>query len=125
LLWLNVGVRTEHLSELAKALEVGLRAPGLCLACLLFVASEVESGNARGIAAAITLIAPNLWEEGFHAPVALALEQAARDGVPDADRALREFEQRGVRSAIFRAVVRRLAGELAEEVERDVRAMLN
>jgi hypothetical protein len=118
-------VKTEHLSELAKTLEIGLRAPGLCLACLLVVAYELESGNARGIAGAITFIAPNLWEEGFHAPVALALEQAARDGVPDADRALRDFEQRGVRSAIFRAVVRRLAEELAEEVERDFGAMRN
>lgn len=118
-------MKTEHLSELAKALEIGLRSPGLCLPCLLFVVYELDGGDGRTIARTITFIAPTLWEEGFHAPVALALERAVQDGVPDADRALRDFEQRGFRSAIFRAVVLHLAGELAEEVERDFRASLN
>jgi hypothetical protein len=48
-----------------------------------------------------------------------------RKGVPDAREALRDFEDRGPRSDVFRAVVRRLAEELEREVNRTYLASLN
>jgi hypothetical protein len=66
-----------------------------------------------------------LWAEGLDASVAIALERAVRLDVPDAAEALRDFEARGFRSTIFRAVVRGLAEELDENVRRSYLASLN
>src|SRR3954451_19395739 len=113
------------LSELARQLRVGLQSPGLCPACLGIVAMELESGGNRKIAGAITQIAPILWDEGFDVSVQVAIERAVRDGVPDAADAQRDFEKRGFRSTVFRAVVRRLAEELDSAIRRDYLASLN
>ena len=71
------------------------------------------------------MIAPTLWAEGLDRPVREALERKARSGLMDATEALWDIDERGFRSGIFRAVVRRLAGELAEDVQRAYLASLN
>jgi hypothetical protein len=110
---------------LARSLEVGLHAHGVCPACLGMVAMELEHGDERSVAATIRMVVPNLWAEGLGTPVEEALHSAKRRGVPDAAEALRDFEARGPRSDIFRAVVRRLAQQLAGEVQRSYLASLN
>jgi hypothetical protein len=116
---------TYRLSGLAAALPVGLHSPGVCLACLTFVTAELDSGDGRRIAGAVTQIAPTLWDEGLDESVRIALEHAAQRSLPDAAGALRDFEERKFRSAVFRAVVRRLGEQLAEEIRRDYAASLN
>jgi hypothetical protein len=113
------------LRALAEALRVGLHSPGVCLLCLTFVTSELESGDGRKIAGAVTRISPSLWYEGLDESVRMALEHAVRNGVPDAADALRDFEARAFRSTIFRAVVRRLAEQLDENARREFAASLN
>jgi hypothetical protein len=116
---------TERMTELAAALPVGLQSPGVCLACLTFVSFELESGDERKIGRAVTEIACGLWDDGLEATVAVALERAVRLEVPDADVALRDFEARTFRSTIFRAVVRRLAEQLDEDMRRNYVAWMN
>jgi predicted HAD superfamily phosphohydrolase len=70
-------------------------------------------------------VVTTLWAEGLGEPVGDALHGAVRRSVPGAREALRDFDERGPRSAIFRAVVRRLAEDLDEEVQRAQRASLN
>ena len=86
---------------------------------------ELEFGNDPSVARTIRMVVPNLWAEGLGGPVEDALHSAARRGVPDAPEALRDFEARGPRSDIFKAIVRRLAEDLKEEVDRTYRASLN
>jgi hypothetical protein len=54
-----------------------------------------------------------------------ALVVAAHDAVPGAAAALSDLEARGLRSGIFRAVVNRLADQLARETQRAFDASLN
>jgi hypothetical protein len=93
--------------------------------CLLLVTPELESEDGRAAAGRITMIAPTLWAEGLDRPVRDALEQKVRFGVADAADALLDFDERGFRSGIFRAVVRRLAAELKESAQRAYLASLN
>ena|SRR5947209_1496242 len=114
-----------RLSRLARALEVGLGAHGVCPACLGMVAMEIDHGDDRSVAAAVRMVVPNLWAEGLGGPVEDALRGAVRRRVADAEEALRDYEDRGPRSDIFRAVVRHLARQLGEEVNRARLASLN
>jgi hypothetical protein len=114
-----------RLARLARTLEVGLGAHGVCPACLGMVAMELDHGDERSVAASVRMVVPNLWAEGLGGPVEDALRGAVRRGVADAPEALGDFEDRGPRSDIFRAVVRRLARELSEEVNRAYLASLN
>jgi hypothetical protein len=113
------------ISRLARSLGVGLHARGVCPACLGMVAMELEHGDSRSVAGTIRMVVPNLWAEGLGVPVEDALHSATRKGLPHAREALRDFEARGPRSDIFRAIVRRLAEDLKEEVDRTYRASLN
>jgi hypothetical protein len=116
----------ERAVSLAATLEVGLHSPGVCPACISFVAMEIDDGNERRVAGQITSLAPLLWDEGLGDVVRTELERQARGGGgPDAVDALAELELRRERSPIFRAVVRRLGAELAEEVRRSRIASLN
>ncbi len=112
-------------TRLARRLGVGLQARGVCPACLGMVAMEIEFGDDPSVARTVRMVVPNLWAEGLGAPVEDALHSATRRGVPDAREALRDFEARGPRSDIFKAIVRRLAEDLKEEVDRTYRASLN
>ena len=114
-----------RLANLAHALDVGLGARGVCTACLGAVAMELERGDERSAGRTIRWVTATLWAEGLGEPVEGALRAAVRKGVPDAREALRDFEDRGPRSDVFRAVVRRLAEELEREVNRTYLASLN
>jgi len=109
---------------LAARLAVDLQSPGVCPACLSFVALALEKGDERRIAGQIRMAAPTLWDEGLGDAVRLALEPAARRGGDEAE-ALRDLDARAEGSRVFRAVVRRLAEELAEDVRRAHLASLN
>lgn len=125
LAWLTSGVTAKRLDALARALDVGLRSPGVCPMCLSLVAMELDRADGRAAAGRITMIAPTLWVEGLDRPVQEALERKVRSGTADAPEALRDLEEWGFRSGIFRAVVRRLAAELKEDTRRAYLASLN
>jgi hypothetical protein len=110
---------------LAASLDVGLGSRGVCPACLGLVAIAVDRGDGRTVAGRITMVAPDLWAEGLGDTVREAVERKARSGLADAADALGDLAARGARSAIFRAVVRRLAAELAADTRRAFTASLN
>jgi hypothetical protein len=93
--------------------------------CLSLVAAELDRADGRAVAGRITMVASTLWVEGLGAVVRDAVERKARSGVADATDALCDLEARSFRSAIFRAVVRRLARELEEDMRRAYLALLN
>jgi phosphoserine phosphatase len=64
---------------------------------------------------------PDLWFDGLDAQALAAVRRACAAGVPDAEQALADLEARGGRSVVARAIVRRLAGELAERAARNRR----
>jgi hypothetical protein len=115
----------QRADALAAELQVGLHSPGVCPACIGFVAYEVEHGTERRVAGEITSFAPLLWDEGLGDVVRAELERRSGEGDGRAAEALKELEARRDRSTIFRAVVRRLAAELAEGVRRSRIASLN
>ena len=118
-------MKAKHVEALAKSLDVGLRSSGVCPMCLLLVATELGREDGRAAAGRITMIAPTLWAEGLDRPVRDALEQKVRLGAADATDALLDFDERGFRSGIFCAIVRRLAAELKESAHRAYLASLN
>jgi hypothetical protein len=115
----------ERAAALAAELQVGLHSPGVCPACISFVAYEVERGNERRGAGQITSFAPLLWDEGLGEVVRAELGRQSGRGDDAATEALEELAPRRHRSTIFRAVVRRLAAELAEGVRRSRISSLN
>ena len=108
----------QRAAALAAELRVGLNSPGVCPACISFVACEIDGGNERRIAGQITSFAPLLWDEGLGDVVRMEVDRRARQGSDAAAEAVNELAARRERSTIFRAVVRRLAVELAEGVRR-------
>jgi hypothetical protein len=118
-------MKKERAAAVAADLQVGLRSPGVCPACISFVAYEIERGNERRVAGQITSFAPLLWDEGLGDVVCAELRRQSGTGNDAAAEALEELAVRRHRSAIFRAVVRRLAAELAEGVRRSRAASMN
>ena len=93
--------------ELALRLDVNLHSPGVCHPCLYEYGREEDNW-----------FVVTLWQEGLGDSVAAALR-----AFPGEDAIQRDFAARGCRSAIFRAVVRRLARELAEHTEKVLAAV--
>ena len=117
-------MKPKRAAEVAAMLDVSLRSPGVCLPCLHIVAMDLEDRSPRAAAGALSFVAETLWDEGLEASVIQALERLASAGADVAD-ALSDVRSRGPRSATFRATVRRLAEELAEEARREYQAMMN
>ena len=109
-------MRTETVASLAKRLDVGLHSRGVCPACLGFIAIALDHGEERDVSHELRQAAPLVWDEGLGDSVRAALEAAARTGDKDAVEGLRDLSVNRARSAVFRAVVRRLAAELADSV---------
>src|SRR5262245_26801884 len=105
----------DAIESVAAALPVGLHSRGVCPMCLLFL---IQGGPEA-------TVVTNLWAEGLGDSVRAELAEAARRGTAGAGDALADFDARGCRSAIFRAVVRRLARELDESARRAYQASLN
>ena len=112
-------------AALAKRLDVGLHSRGVCPACLGFVALALDHGNQRDVSRELRQAASLVWDEGLGDSVRAALEAAARNGDSDAPEALRDLTISHARSPVFRAVVRRLAADLADSVRRAEAASRN
>jgi hypothetical protein len=99
----------------ARRLDVSLDC-GICLACLSFVSMAIDEGDRRAIATETRRLTPDLWAEGLAEPLLDAARRARAEGVPGAAAALADLEERGARSRVARAVVRRLAEKLSVRV---------
>lgn len=108
---------------LAAQLDVGL--DGVCLACLSFISAALDGGDEADVRRWTRRMTPSLWDDGLDRQILDAVGRASDEGVPDADVALEELNRIGPRSGVARAVVRRLAEELARWERRSRQAMLN
>jgi hypothetical protein len=88
--------------ELAERLDVNLHSDGVCLPCLYEFS---RSGD--------NWFVVTLWQEGLGETVASALRV-----LPGEEDLKRDFERRGCRSEVFRAVMRKLAREIEEDSKR-------
>src|SRR5687768_3224720 len=104
---------------LAAQLELDLHEIGICQACLSFVSLAIDEGDAEAIRRETNRMTPVLWAEGLARPAQRALERARRGGIPGVEAALADIAARGPRSTIAKAIVRRLATDLAAAAERE------
>jgi hypothetical protein len=102
----------EQAQELANELDLDVDDIAICHACLSFVAFAVDGGDEADIRRQTNSLTPVLWAEGLALPAQLALERARKRGVDGAEEALEDVFDRGPRSAIAKAIVRRLGAEL-------------
>jgi hypothetical protein len=107
-------------NALAARLDLDLDSIGICLACLSFVSMALDSGDEREVRRAVNYFAPALWEEGLALPVRAALERASKAGDKEAETAIAELAERGARSSLVKAIVRRLGQDLSERMRRDL-----
>jgi hypothetical protein len=107
----------------AAALDLDVDDLPICLACLSLVTCAIDSGDEREIRRWTLKMTPDLWEEGLALPARLAVERACHSGVADAAAALDELVQRGPRSGIARAIVRRLGAQLSARAKGDLLKM--
>ena len=107
-------------SSLVERLDLDVDNIPICLACLSFVSSALESGHPREIDRTVAEFAPILWEEGLAQPVLLALQRTKRQGMAGAAAALAEVERRGPRAPIVALIVLRLAAQLSERAAADL-----
>lgn len=96
----------------AVAAQLGLSLEGVCFACLSVVSFAVDRGDEREIRRELYAMTPDLWADGLDVAALAAVREACARGVPDAPEALAELRSAGPRSAVARAIVRRLAEEL-------------
>jgi hypothetical protein len=105
---------SQRLDALAQSLDLDVDSSGVCLACLSFVSFPLGDGKETLARREARRMAGDVWDDGLDVPLLAALTRARDDGVPDAEAALDDVQARGPRSAVVRAVVLRLAAELAE-----------
>ena len=81
----------------------------------------LDFGGPGDVARELKRMTPDIWADGL-SEVAMAVVRRSRDaGVPDANAALTDLEERGGRSAVARAIVQKLAEELARRVHTTAR----
>jgi hypothetical protein len=105
---------------LAAGLELDLD-DGICHACLSFVSSALEDGEPREIARELRRVTVDLCLDGLDRQALRSVEQACGLGLPNADEALADLRQRGGKSHVARAIVRRLAEELSVRTRTELR----
>jgi len=103
--------------SLADQLELDVHDSGICKACLCFVAFALDTGDEADVRRQTFALAQPLWEEGLALHARLALEKARVAGVARAQQAIAEIELHGHRSAVVRAIVRRLGEQLLAEMQ--------
>ena len=116
-------ITREAAAELAATLDLDVDEAGICHACLSFVSFPLRDGDERETARATAEFAPILWDEGLAEPATWALERAHADGVPHADAGLADIGARRGRSVTAKAIVRRLAADLWDRSQGDLRRM--
>jgi hypothetical protein len=116
-------VSDRQAAKLAGRLHIDVDDVAICHACLSFVSIPLGRGDDRAAASAAIRITPDLWAEGLALPARLALERARAGGVPDAEHGLADVEARQGQSVTARAIVRRLAADLAKRARRDLLKM--
>jgi hypothetical protein len=116
-------VTRNEATELAAALDLDVYDMGVCLACLGFVSFAIDSGNEPKVRGEITRMAPILWDEGLAQAVRIALERARERGLRNAEEAITEVAEKGQRSRIVRAIVRRLGADLSSRAKGDLLKM--
>ena len=103
---------------IAAQLDLTLAETPICLPCLSFVSAglrEDDEPDARRWARQMT---PFIWDEGLAEPAREAVRRSVERGVAGAEACLADLDARGGRSVVARAIVLRLAAELAEEERR-------
>ncbi|MFN2471138.1 MAG: hypothetical protein ABR583_09145 [Gaiellaceae bacterium] len=110
---------------LAAAIDLGAAGPVSCPLCLFAVAAALKTGDEKEIRKALRFFVPRLWDEGLVETLKPALERARKAGIVGTAAAIADLDARGYRSLVTEAVVRRLAGEQLEEMERNRTASLN
>jgi hypothetical protein len=108
-------------AALADRLDLSL--DRICLACLSFVSSAINSGDPADVQRWVRRMTPELWSDGLDADAVEWLMQAEARGEADATEALADLERSGGRSAVARAIVFRL-GDLLARYEREHRPVL-
>jgi hypothetical protein len=109
---------TVRAAAIAAQLELDLD-DGVCHACLSFVSFAIDDGDEREVRSWVRRMTPDIWSDGLDVQALAAVRRACDAGVADSQQALAELEAKGGRSVVARAIVRRLAGELAERAARD------
>jgi hypothetical protein len=99
--------------KIARELDIDVHDIGVCLACLSFVSFAIDAGDAREIKLWTNRMTPDLWAEGLEQPAKLALKRAGQY------EALADLERNGGHSHVARAIVVRLAAQLAERAKGD------
>ena len=107
-------MNVEVADQVAADLELSVHDIGICHACLSFVSFAIDKGDEREIRRETNRMTPDLWADGLDVPLKMALARARERGVPNADKALDDVAFNGPRSAIAKAVVRRLGADLAD-----------
>jgi hypothetical protein len=106
--------------RVAAELDLDVDDIGICHACLSFVSMALDRGDEREVREETNRMTPILWEEGLAPPARHALERARKGGIPGAEAALTDVEARGGRSAVAKAIVRRLAADLSARARGDL-----
>ena len=119
----HLGVTRAAADALAAQLDLDVDDLAICQACLSFVSFAIDSGDEREVTSWARRMAPDLWAEGLSEPVRMALRRAGERGVKDADEALQLVEEKGPRSSVVHAIVRRLAADLSARAERNLLKM--
>src|SRR2546421_10965688 len=110
-------------AELAAQLDLDVDDVAICLACLSFVSMPLDAGNEREARRATFQVTPDLWAEWLEQPALFALRRAKAAGLAGAEQALADVDERDPRSVTARAIVRRLAADLAERAHGDLLRM--
>jgi hypothetical protein len=110
------------LDSLVRQLDLDVDRTGICSACMSFVAIPLSRGDEKTAKREARQMTPILWAEGLAEPALSSMRRASAANLVGAAAALVDLEQNGGRSVTARAIVLRLAADLAHRVEREMRA---